>query len=263
MGFCGLLSRGLGYLNRSVRHGFLNSLEILLEPWPDGPLPYYPRIALPGIRCAFRHTPMVFQGLDDEASCYVPPEFTLQRPVDQRADVYGMGAVLYSLLTLRPPTGRFIRPSSVRPGLPEEVDRIILRALEEDPNQRYASIEDLAASLREQPEPAIGWDELEEAGKRLVDGFRIRGVVLPASLPEAGGREKEETVDLPSQTRYGKTMPAGLLQGRLKSVCLLFLVLSNLILLFLALWDLSTIKQGRTERLEEYQHWERFFMEKG
>jgi len=264
LGICWLLCRLLDYVNRSVPHGFLNSQEVFLQPWPDGPIPYYPRIALPGIRFAFRHTTVAFQGLDEEASCYAPPEFTAEAALHQRADVYGLGALLYSLLTLRPPTGCFIRPSRVRPGLPEEVDRILLQALEEDPAHRFASPQDLAASLQEHPELPVRWEEMEKAEKRLVDGFRIRGVLPPpSSRTEADVQGNEKSLEVPSGAVKDKADPSDLYLRRLKSVCLLVLIFFNLALLSLAFRGLSSVEMEGMDRLEEYRHWERFFLEKG
>jgi serine/threonine-protein kinase len=81
--------------------------------------------------------------------------------VDQRSDVYALGCVLFALLCGRPPfqgegIGDLIvmhlqeappTPSSVRPGLPPEIDQIILRCLQKDPTQRFASGGELAIAL--------------------------------------------------------------------------------------------------------------------
>jgi serine/threonine-protein kinase len=81
--------------------------------------------------------------------------------VDQRSDVYALGCVLFRLLCGRPPfegegVGEIIvkhmteaapAPSSSRPGIPREVDELVLRCLAKDPAQRFASGAELAIAI--------------------------------------------------------------------------------------------------------------------
>lgn len=81
---------------------------------------------------------------------------------DARSDVYSLGATLYELLTLRPlledsdklrllariRSDSPLPPSQVCPGLPRDLNTIVLKALEKEPQLRYASAEALAADLR-------------------------------------------------------------------------------------------------------------------
>lgn len=96
---------------------------------------------------------------------YMAPEVAEGRPVDARVDVYGLGALLYELLTGRPPfAGQTtaailtavsredpIAPRSLVPGLDADLETICLKCLEKEPRQRYdsaAAVEsDLAAWL--------------------------------------------------------------------------------------------------------------------
>ncbi len=60
-----------------------------------------------------------------------------------RSDLYSFGVVMYELFTGTRPVGRFKRPSELEPKIPPEVDDIILRCLEVDPNDRPASAEEI------------------------------------------------------------------------------------------------------------------------
>jgi hypothetical protein len=95
---------------------------------------------------------------------YMSPEQALAKRVvvDHRTDVYSLGATLYELLTLRPvfPGGdrqELLRqiafeepqpPRKVKRAIPAELETIVLKALEKNPADRYATAEELGADLR-------------------------------------------------------------------------------------------------------------------
>jgi hypothetical protein len=99
---------------------------------------------------------------------YMSPEQVEGKPVDGRSDVYACGATLYEAVTGRPPfegetplaaammrlTRDPIPPRAVRPGIPRALDAIVMRSLSRDPDRRFASAEDMAASLSRLNVPA-------------------------------------------------------------------------------------------------------------
>jgi hypothetical protein len=81
--------------------------------------------------------------------------------VDQRSDVYSLGCVLFTLVVGRPPfqaegVGDIIAmhlrepapaPSQLRPGIPLEIDQLVLRRLAKDPAQRFQTAAELAIAI--------------------------------------------------------------------------------------------------------------------
>jgi formylglycine-generating enzyme required for sulfatase activity len=84
------------------------------------------------------------------------------REVDGRTDVYGLGAVLYWMLTGRPPfegsngeetrllvlTADLIAPSQLRRGLARDLETICLKCLNRERDKRYATAQALAEDLQ-------------------------------------------------------------------------------------------------------------------
>jgi serine/threonine protein kinase len=68
---------------------------------------------------------------------YMAPEQRKDaKHVDHRADIYSLGVMLYEFLTGELPLGRFEDPSRRRAGVPPELDRLVARMLEFEPEKR-------------------------------------------------------------------------------------------------------------------------------
>ncbi|EPD68221.1 serine/threonine-protein kinase [Streptomyces sp. HGB0020] len=81
---------------------------------------------------------------------YRPPEQAEPGAgIDERADVYSLGAVGYHLVTGTVPgePGRVVRPDRLRPGLPGAVRRALMRALAPDRRRRWPDAESFAQEL--------------------------------------------------------------------------------------------------------------------
>jgi len=94
---------------------------------------------------------------------YMAPEQLRGLPVDQKADVYALGAVLYELLTGVVPhdaatpyevaalvlTAPTPAPSAHNPQIWPELDGVVLRSLAKSPEQRFADARSFALALRQ------------------------------------------------------------------------------------------------------------------
>jgi len=109
---------------------------------------------------------------------FMSPEQARGRDLDVRSDIYSMGAVAYYLLTGRPPFEEddglgvmiahardpVLPPSRVRAGLPDDLDRVVVRCLAKDPADRFPNAATLERALGEctcsedsDQEQAIRW----------------------------------------------------------------------------------------------------------
>jgi serine/threonine protein kinase len=91
---------------------------------------------------------------------HIAPEQAWGCEPDARTDIYGLGSTFYTLLTGQSPfpgtatekmQQRQLRgvpaPSQTRPGLPRELDAVVLKMAAKDPHERYQSAAEVAAAL--------------------------------------------------------------------------------------------------------------------
>ncbi len=119
---------------------------------------------------------------------YIPPEQVRGLGVDRRSDVYAMGCVLYvSTLGLRPfgggasAVGNIVRgiyraPRDLREDYPEELERIIARALCVNREERYQTAEEMRTELEQwlltRAQPTKHGDVARMVRERLSDDRR-------------------------------------------------------------------------------------------
>ncbi len=95
---------------------------------------------------------------------YMPPEQARGElsAVSAKSDQYSLGAVLYQMLTARPPfladrpfdtvmqviNNDAVAPRDLQPGIPEELETICMKALQKEQSARYENCEEMAEDLR-------------------------------------------------------------------------------------------------------------------
>ena len=75
------------------------------------------------------------------------PEVKRGEPATPQTDVFGIGAILYELLTTRSPGSDFVAPSHVRDDIPAAMDGILFQCLAPDPKDRFDSPEAVRNAL--------------------------------------------------------------------------------------------------------------------
>ena len=78
---------------------------------------------------------------------YMAPELLDGQDIDGRVDVYAVGVLIYEMLTGELPRGVFLPPSHRQP-LDRRLDEIVDKAMQADPNRRFATITEMHAALQ-------------------------------------------------------------------------------------------------------------------
>ena len=162
-----------------------------------------------GIAKAASKAPTTDRGALRGKLLYMSPEHAWGRPIDRSADLFSLGVVLYELLTDQKPLAadparsvldvvreaRVIPPSSVNPEVPAAVERIVLRALAREPEDRYQDASEMLSEidgvLRNPPSPSSA--DLGRFVSGLFDEWeREDAVPDEAASPPAVGRSRGE-----------------------------------------------------------------------
>ncbi|MEM7147761.1 MAG: protein kinase [Verrucomicrobiota bacterium] len=118
---------------------------------------------------------------------YMAPEQIEQTAdVDHRADIYSLGVVFYEMLTGELPLGRFAPPSE-KTKVGADVDSIVLRTLEKEPDRRQQSADELKTQVEDLP-PATTTATLPSVGASASEDSPTAEPATPAPRPSGAGK---------------------------------------------------------------------------
>ena len=155
----GQLADALAYAHgEGILHRDVKPANVLLEA--DGT----PRLTDFGLAADLEASSLTLSGEVFGSPRYMSPEqaFRCEAPLDARTDVYSLGVTLYEMLTLRLPysgtttsellaalsSGKVVSPRECGIELPEGLERVLMRALCHDLEERYAGAAEFAEDLR-------------------------------------------------------------------------------------------------------------------
>jgi serine/threonine-protein kinase len=116
---------------------------------------------------------------------YLSPEQVAQLPLDRRSDIYMLGTTLWEMTTMRRlfkrdedsetlmavRAGLVPDPRATVPTYPEDLWRVVRRALERDRNERYATAAELAADLDAFVATKASDDDMSQLSSAILDAL--------------------------------------------------------------------------------------------
>ena len=175
---------------------------------------------------------------------YISPEQARGDRIDARSDIYSAGVVLYEMLTGRLPfegdsavsvaiqhlSSVPLAPRDIDPSIPEPLELICMKAMNSDPNKRYASadamIEDLEKFRRD---PSVDMDyirqELTAPAADTEPTMPLPTAQVASAVKKHTGelrREREEEEEPPLRDKKSIAIIAGIFAAAVLLVVLLF-----------------------------------------
>lgn len=107
-----------------------------------------------------------------------PEQQRSSKSVDHRADIFSLGVLIYEMFTGKDPIGRFPLPSEVNPGVDIYIDRIVDKALQNEPEDRFSSVRKISKVI-----------------KKIL--LKMSRPELPPAIPEDSGDDDDDELDIP------------------------------------------------------------------
>jgi serine/threonine protein kinase len=203
------LAQALNYIHQQgVLHRDIKPANVMLKPADGELLPYRPVLTDLGLARLLEGQGMTETGTSMGTPMYMSPEQALGRKTDARSDVYSLGILLYELVVGQPPfpiknladavnyhpSVAPPSPKSLRPEVPDNLEKAILFALNKEPKTRFPDAASFSKALELVGPDVHGLEEskpsLLESSVNLMTQFQkslldMRGASVLQDFPAA------------------------------------------------------------------------------
>jgi serine/threonine-protein kinase len=172
--------KGLSYAHKNgVVHRDIKPANIIVDKEGNGMLMDF---GIAQLRTGSAEGDLTTDGALMGTLAYMSPEQkTDSGKVSPATDIYSLGVVMYEMFTGTKPLGRFKLPSEINPKFPKPLESVILKCLEQSPEDRYSSADELRDELLKMLKGAhIKTEKREQAFQgitKLEDKFSLLDIV--------------------------------------------------------------------------------------
>src|SRR5712671_1521460 len=162
-------------------------------------------------------------------TAYMSPEQARGLAVDARTDIFSLGVVIYELVAGRPPFGGTTRSDLIAallereppplarfaPEVPAELERIVMKALTKDPDERFQTAKDLLIDLKRLKQRLDVQIEIARtSAPELSGGGGAETTAAPAIVPTAPGADAHTAFGSSSTTSSAEYLVSGIKQHK-------------------------------------------------
>jgi serine/threonine protein kinase len=158
---------------------------------------------------------------------YMSPEQGQGERGDERSDIYSLGVILYEMVTGQVPfdadtpfaiilkhiNNPLPLPTTIKPDIPEAVERAILKAMSKNPDDRYQTAGEMAKAMREATGVTADQTIAAMPITTITPAPRVKEVPVEPGLDRAPTPAPDRVTEAPAREEPAQTLPKATVAG--------------------------------------------------